>query len=219
MVLAGRYLSSEPQSKIITVPNILTSLRIVATPVIVSLILHHELASAAALTVVAGLTDAADGYIARRFPSQQSVMGSYLDPFADKLFVSLLAMALTYKDLLPFSLLALFLTRDILIMIGASYVRYVSLRPPRSLFSLIAPKEKIIEIKPLGSSKLNTGLQITAVVFSLLAPLLELQGNFALPVVWLLAGGTTIYSGIGYARIFPRFYQEALQISTSKSEQ
>lgn len=56
-VFRARSLSSKPQSKIITIPNILTSLRIAATPLIVSLILHHELASAATLTVVAGLTD------------------------------------------------------------------------------------------------------------------------------------------------------------------
>ncbi|VDL60519.1 unnamed protein product [Hymenolepis diminuta] len=205
----NRRLSSQPQHKIITIPNILTSLRIAATPVIVSLILQSDLTSAAALTITAGLTDVADGYIARRFPSQQSVAGSYLDPLADKLFVSLLAIALAYTDLLP----------DALLMIGASYVRYLSLRQPRSLLRLMAPKERIIEMKPITSSKLNTTVQITAVVSSLLAPIFGLQENVILPALWFLAGGTTLYSGFGYARVFPDVYKEALQISASKLKQ
>ncbi|VUZ54724.1 unnamed protein product, partial [Hymenolepis diminuta] len=215
----NRRLSSQPQHKIITIPNILTSLRIAATPVIVSLILQSDLTSAAALTITAGLTDVADGYIARRFPSQQSVAGSYLDPLADKLFVSLLAIALAYTDLLPASLLLLFLSRDALLMIGASYVRYLSLRQPRSLLRLMAPKERIIEMKPITSSKLNTTVQITAVVSSLLAPIFGLQENVILPALWFLAGGTTLYSGFGYARVFPDVYKEALQISASKLKQ
>ncbi|KAM3179008.1 hypothetical protein ACTXT7_001407 [Hymenolepis weldensis] len=208
-IFNNRWFSSQPQHRIITIPNILTSLRIAATPVIVSLILQSDLTSAAVLTIAAGFTDVADGYIARRFPSQQSVAGSYLDPLADKLFVSLLAMALAYTDLLP----------DALLMIGASYVRYLSLRQPRSFLSLMAPKERIIEMKPIISSKLNTAVQITAVVSSLLAPVFGLQENFILPALWFFAGGTTLYSGFGYARIFPTVYKEALQLSASKLKQ
>nr|CDS33234.1 Cardiolipin synthase [Hymenolepis microstoma] len=226
----GRWSSSRPQHKIITIPNILTSLRIAATPVIVSLILQSDLTSAAVLTVAAGLTDVADGYIARSFPNQRSVAGSYLDPLADKLFVSLLAISLAYTDLLPSkliifrvttflaSLLILFLSRDVLILIGASYVRYLSLQQPRSLLSLVAPKERVIEMKPINSSKLNTAVQITTVVSSLLAPVFGLQNNFILPVLWLSAGLTTLYSGFGYARIFPSVLKEAQQVSTSKSK-
>ncbi|VDO05506.1 unnamed protein product [Rodentolepis nana] len=198
-----RWSSSQPQNKIITIPNILTSLRIASTPVIVSLILQNDLTSAAVLTVAAGLTDVADGYIARSFPNQQSIVGSYLDPLADKLFVSLLAVSLAYTDLFPTSLLFLFLSRDALILIGAS---------------LVIPKEKVIEMKPINSSKLNTAVQISTVVSSLLVPVFGLQNSVILPVLWLSAGLTTLYSGFGYARIFPSVLKEAQQVSISKSK-
>ncbi|KAL5960781.1 Cardiolipin synthase CMP-forming [Taenia solium] len=186
------HFSSKPQANNVTIPNILTSLRIGSIPLIVSLIIKQDLLSAATLAAVIGLTDAADGYIARRFPSQQSVVGSYLDPLADKLFISSLSVALAYSNLLP-GLVTLFLVRDALLLVGASYVRFVSLGQP-----------------------LNTGVQITTVFSSLMAPFLNLQDNPVLPALWLTAASTTIYSGFGYAQSFPRFLDEALRISASK---
>uniref|UniRef100_A0A915EWR8 cardiolipin synthase (CMP-forming) n=1 Tax=Echinococcus canadensis TaxID=519352 RepID=A0A915EWR8_9CEST len=192
----GNNSSSKPQSRIVTIPNILTSLRIGATPSIFFLILRQDLSSAAILAAVIGLTDAADGYIARRFPSQQSVTGSYLDPLADKLFISLLSVAMAYTNLFPVSLVALFLMRDALLLAGASYLRFVSLGHPW-----------------------NTTVQITAVFSSLMAPVLGLQDSLALPALWLTAASTTIYSGFGYAQSFPSFFQEALRISASKKRE
>ncbi|KAL5107913.1 putative cardiolipin synthase CMP-forming [Taenia crassiceps] len=155
-----KYFSSKPRAKIITIPNILTSIRIGATPLIVSLTIKQDFLSAAILAAVIGLTDAADGYIARRFPSQQSVAGSYLDPLADKLFISSLSLASAYSDLLPGSFAVLI-----------------------TLHSLL-PKEEVIEMKPISSSKLNTAVQITAVFSSLVAPLLDLQDSPALSALW-----------------------------------
>ncbi|VDD74253.1 unnamed protein product [Mesocestoides corti] len=204
----------------------MTALRIAATPVIVSLIIRQDLLLAAGLTVLAGISDVADGYIARRFPSQKSVLGSYLDPVADKLFVSLLGASLAYTGLFPgsictvniclVSLFALFLTRDVLLLAGASYVRFISLRPPRSLGSVVYPKEPVIEMKPTACSKLNTAVQITTVLSSLMAPTLDLSNCTAIQAMWLLAACTTMYSGADYARRFSAVYNEALRMSSSK---
>ncbi|VDK30186.1 unnamed protein product [Dibothriocephalus latus] len=149
-----RY-SSCGRPRILTIPNALTTLRIVCTPGIVYLIIQSDLTYAAAITVIAGLTDVADGYIARRFPSQQSLLGSYIDPLADKIFVSFLSFALAYADLMPLSLFLLFMSRDLLLMLGASYLRFISQRRPRQLSRFFDPHVPVIEMKPINSSKVR----------------------------------------------------------------
>ncbi|VDM32225.1 unnamed protein product [Hydatigera taeniaeformis] len=202
------HISSSPRGKVITVPNILTSLRIGVTPLIVSLIIKQDLLSATILTAAIGLTDAADGYIARHFPSQQSIAGSYLDPLADKFFISLISLAMAYSELLPISLVSLFLIRDALLLVGASYLRFISLGRPRSPLGLIFPKEAAIEMKPTKSSKVCRVTSCTSC--SMVSQILILN------VFRLIAAGTTIYSGFGYAKSFPKFLHEALNISASK---
>lgn len=67
-----------------TIPNVLTMVRLVSTGPLAWLIVTGEYKAACGVFVVSGALDWADGFIARRWPSQASVLGSFLDPVADK---------------------------------------------------------------------------------------------------------------------------------------
>ena len=73
-----------------------------------------------------------DGWIARKFPGQQSAIGSFLDPLADKILMTTLYLSLTYVNLMPTPLTALVVSRDVLLICGGFYMRYMSIIPPVS---------------------------------------------------------------------------------------
>jgi hypothetical protein len=89
-----------PHENIYTIPNLLTFSRLVAAPVIGYLVLHDQHAWAVGLFVYAGLTDLVDGYIARRW-NQQTVVGTVIDPMADKTLMTILTVCLAVKGALP----------------------------------------------------------------------------------------------------------------------
>ncbi|KAK8383541.1 hypothetical protein O3P69_015774 [Scylla paramamosain] len=123
-----------------TVPNLLCVSRIALSPYLCYLVLVADHQWALGLFLMAGATDMLDGWIARTFPSQASNLGSFLDPLADKVLVAMLFLSLTYMDLIPLPLTGLIIYRDVLIVGGASYVRYKSLPPPRKIdIMVVAP--------------------------------------------------------------------------------
>ena len=87
-----------------TLPNILTYTRLVAAPVIGYLVLHEQHGWAVVLFLYAGITDLVDGWIARRW-NLQTVVGSVVDPMADKILMTVLVGCLAAKGLLPCKLL------------------------------------------------------------------------------------------------------------------
>lgn len=90
-----------PQKEnIYTIPNILTFSRIIASPFIGYAILHDQHALALGLFAYAGVSDALDGWIARRW-KLQTVVGTVIDPMADKMLMTVLVVALGMKGLLP----------------------------------------------------------------------------------------------------------------------
>jgi cardiolipin synthase len=89
-----------PHENIYTIPNLLTFSRLVAAPVIGYLVLHDQHAWAVGLFAYAGLTDLVDGYIARRW-NQQTVVGTVIDPMADKTLMTILTVCLAVKGALP----------------------------------------------------------------------------------------------------------------------
>ena len=90
----------EKHENIYTIPNILTFTRLVATPVIAYLILHHQPYLATGLLLYAGLTDLIDGWIARRW-NLKSVVGTIIDPMADKFLMISLTGSLAWTGQLP----------------------------------------------------------------------------------------------------------------------
>lgn len=138
-----------------TLPNLITIARLVMVPVIVVLILHGLWATAFAVFVVAGISDAADGIIARRY-GLRSELGAYLDPLADKALLVSIYVTLSVVGVLPPWLTVTVVSRDVMI-VAAILVSRLMDRP--------------VEIKPLFVSKLNTAAQISfaALVLGLMA--------------------------------------------------
>jgi cardiolipin synthase len=134
-----------------TIPNLLTILRILLTPVLVILLLDQRLNQALLVFIAAGITDGLDGLIARLY-RQKSRLGSFLDPMADKLLLASTYVILGYQGLVPKWLTVIVLSRDVLIVLG--------------IFILFIQNHEV-EIKPALASKLTTVAQIVTVVVAM----------------------------------------------------
>lgn len=117
--------SGKPRGdRVLTVPNALTLLRILAIPVVLMLLLEGEDAAAATVFLLAALTDFLDGRLARRRGGAgSSHLGTVLDPLADKLMLSSVAVVLAVRGLLPGSLVAILVGRDVLTLLGSAVFR------------------------------------------------------------------------------------------------
>jgi cardiolipin synthase (CMP-forming) len=113
---------SGPEGRILTLPNALTCARLLAVPVVLALLVAGSEAWAAALFVAAALTDFLDGRLARR-RGGASRLGALLDPLADRLMISGVAVVLAVKGLLPAILVALLVGRDALALVGGILLR------------------------------------------------------------------------------------------------
>ncbi|KAK8383542.1 hypothetical protein O3P69_015774 [Scylla paramamosain] len=185
-----------------TVPNLLCVSRIALSPYLCYLVLVADHQWALGLFLMAGATDMLDGWIARTFPSQASNLGSFLDPLADKVLVAMLFLSLTYMDLIPLPLTGLIIYRDVLIVGGASYVRYKSLPPPRTLFRYFDASHATARLAPTAISKFNTAVQLSLITAALAAPIFALTDHVAFKALWWLTAATTLSSGLSY--IFSR---------------
>ncbi|XP_076100307.1 cardiolipin synthase (CMP-forming)-like [Mytilus galloprovincialis] len=187
------------KEQIINIPNVLTMSRIVATPFLGYLVVQEAYTPAFCVFVVAGMTDVLDGYIARNF-NQMTVLGSALDPLADKLLVSVLTVTLTMSSLMPVPLAVVILGRDVLLILASLYFRYISLPPPKTFSRYCDVTNATVKLHPSNISKLNTFLQLTLIASSLAAPVFGFVDHIALQTLWYLTGTTTIASGVGYYR-------------------
>jgi cardiolipin synthase len=181
-----------------TIPNVLSLSRVLLSPVIGYQVLHESYLTAFGLLTVAAISDVVDGQIARRYPSQSSMLGSVLDPLADKCLVSILFITLTLQGLIPWSLTALILSRD-LVLIGASfYLRYSTLPPPRTWARYWDIQRSTLQVTPTSLSKLNTLLQLMTVGLSLGAALVDASYHPLLQILWLMTAVSTVTSGASY---------------------
>jgi cardiolipin synthase (CMP-forming) len=140
-------------SRVFTVPNQLTFLRLGFLPFFIISIHYRRYDLALGILILAGLTDALDGLLARSL-NQKTALGAYLDPIADKLLLSSSFIILAFKQKLAWWLTILVLSRDILILIVAVVILLISgYRPfPPSIYG-----------------KLTTGIQILLVFFVVLS--------------------------------------------------
>jgi cardiolipin synthase len=182
------------------IPNFLTSLRLLCSPLLVWLIVRARFSEALLVVGFAAITDWLDGYTARRF-QVSGKSGLVLDPLADKVMLVTLFCALIYAGLIPLWFFVLALLRDLVIVAGALLVR---------LF------RNVRKFTPTVTGKVSTFFQIT---YALLALLLA---AYAVPIIlWLertalvLAALFTIASGIGYVRMGLRMAAEPPQKSDS----
>ena len=135
------------KGRIWTVPNQITLLRLGFLPIILILISYEHYRWAFFALVIAGLSDGIDGLIARRF-NQDSALGAYLDPIADKLLLSSSFLILAFKQQLAWWLTILVLSRDVLILIVAVVIILSSgYRPfPPSIYGKLTTAFQIILI-------------------------------------------------------------------------
>src|SRR5215470_5112717 len=121
--------------RIWTVPNQITLLRLGFLPFFLILISYEHYPWALLVLIVAGVSDAADGLLARKL-NQRSALGAYLDPLADKLLLSSSFLILAFKQRLAWWLTILVLSRDVLILVVAAVIILISgYRPfPPSLY-------------------------------------------------------------------------------------
>lgn len=107
------------QINMLNIPNLLTLLRIVLVPVLAWLLLQHAYAAALAVFLAAGISDALDGFLARRW-NQFTPLGAMLDPIADKLLTLTCVGLLAWQGLLPLWLALALVVRDLVIVAGAA---------------------------------------------------------------------------------------------------
>ncbi|KAF5547288.1 CDP-diacylglycerol-glycerol-3-phosphate 3-phosphatidyltransferase [Fusarium phyllophilum] len=182
---------------IYTLPNILTFTRLVAAPVIGYLVLHDQHAWAVGLFAYAGVTDLLDGWIARRWDSK-TVVGTVIDPMADKTLMTILTICLAAKGALPIWCAGIILGRDVGLAISAIYYRWISLPPPKTFARYWDFSLPSAEVRPTTISKYNTFLQLALVGVTTAAPLLSTDLSSALTVMQYVVAATTIWSGASY---------------------
>jgi cardiolipin synthase len=150
-----------------TIPNLITVLRLILVPLVILAISDGRWLTAFLLFVVAGLSDAADGAIARRF-NMRTEFGAYLDPLADKALLVSIYIAMSIVEALPRWLAITVVSRDLMIVAAIILSRLMD-RP--------------MEIRPLLVSKVNTAVQI-----AFAAGILAVKA-FSLEAGWLVTGG------------------------------
>jgi len=109
------------KSKILTVPNELTFLRLAFLPLFIIAIKYEHFALALGILVLAGVSDGLDGWLARGL-NQRTPLGAYLDPVADKLLLSSSYLILALKDKIAWWLAILVLGRDVLILVACAAI-------------------------------------------------------------------------------------------------
>ncbi len=161
--------------------NWLTILRILLIPVFVSLMVYRRIGWALGIFLLAGLTDALDGYVARTH-GRKTRLGAFLDPMADKLLLTASFVTLTYRGLLPFWITAVVLSRDLLLMLGAVLVHMSG--------GQVTPS-------PTSLGKATTALQMATVLAAIVAAYSPAMRPVRVGFIWA-AAVLTLASGAQY---------------------
>lgn len=206
-----RLLCTGPRLKddLLTPANMVSLARVFSSPIVAHFILQEQWAPALGLLAVAGASDWLDGHLARRH-NDASVLGSYLDPFADKVLIGCVVGALMYKSLFPLWLGALIVGRDTALVGVSFYMRFRQLGwkwPGAEAFFKSRPGgasgvPTAARVEPLMVSKVNTVLQLLTVASCLTSPAVGYPGADVISGLALLTGATTAWSGVAYGRLF-----------------
>ncbi len=162
--------------------NLITLGRLLSVPVSVWLILANEFAAAFWLFLLAGVSDAVDGFIAKRF-NMRTRIGALLDPVADKTLLVSIYVTLGVAGQLPNWLVILVVSRDLMIVGGF-------------LIGQLLAEQK--NWQPLFVSKANTALQIVLVVLTLARLGFSFDDHGAGGGLILVVAATTVLSGGAY---------------------
>jgi len=188
-------------ARLINIANGLTAVRVLLVPYFAFLLISGRGKAALLVFAVCGLTDALDGLLARRL-KQRTLVGTLLDPIADKLLMATAFIVLAYVHIVPLRLAVMVISRDLFILVGSI------------LYLLLLDAS---DIRATRLSKANTAVQILTVIYFLAIAAFPAEakalgtGMRTLPdrvVTWICAT-TTIVSGLQYMYIGLRKLSDA----------
>jgi cardiolipin synthase len=165
----------------INVPNALTLLRVLLTPLFAILLIKRLFSHALLVFAIAALSDGVDGLIARLF-RQRTTLGAFLDPAADKLLLVTAFVTLAIQGLVPSWLAVIVISRDVVILFGVALVTITG---------------RTLEPTPSILSKITTVAQVASVMSVLLGYQALVIGQVKGVLFWFTAGMTMI-SGLQY---------------------
>ncbi|MFZ5569722.1 MAG: CDP-alcohol phosphatidyltransferase family protein [Thermodesulfobacteriota bacterium] len=170
----------------VTIPNIITLIRLLLIPVFIITMQNHGFTWALSLFAVAAISDALDGFLARML-NQRTSIGAMIDPIADKLLVVSAFTCLSIMGITPSWLTVIVISRDVVILLGYGVLRASDVR---------------IAVKPSIISKCNTCLQF----FTISGELFRQVRPAFIPEIctdWLYGGTAllTVVSGFHYIYI------------------
>jgi len=181
---------SQVSSKIITIPNLLTFLRMALIPLFAILLVYNREGLALLIFTIAGITDGIDGLIARRM-KQESELGTIMDPIADKLLMTTAFVMLTLPSVMgtarhlpvPFWVTAAVIGRDVLIITVAAAITIMT---------------GFRGFKPSWLGKVSTFVQVIGVLLVLIAAVWPVDNGLFLPATYFIVAAVAIASGIHY---------------------
>jgi cardiolipin synthase len=165
----------------LTIPNLITLARILLTPLFIILLIQGRYHKALIVFLLAGLSDLADGLVARVW-HQKSPLGAYLDPLADKLLMSSSFVTLSISHVIPSWLTVVVISRDVTLALGVALFRLADLP---------------LMIAPTWLGKWTTTLQISTIMLALLGKIWPLPPILITGLFWL-TGLLTALSGVHY---------------------
>ena len=170
--------------QILTAPNQLTLLRMIFLPFIVINVVKHDFKWSLALFILAGMSDGLDGLLARTL-HQQTLLGQYLDPIADKLLMSTMFLVLSIERMIPWKYTVVVFSRDVSILLISGV-----------LFMIAGLRD----FRPSIFGKANTFAQVAAIFFVLLLLVEPVRWVWILRTIFLRATFIfTIISAVHYA--------------------
>lgn len=181
---------SRPSANVLTIPNILTFLRMALIPVFAILLSYNREGWALIVFTIAGISDGIDGFLARRF-GQESELGTVIDPIADKLLMTTAFVMLTLSSVVgtprhlpvPFGVTATVIGRDVLIVTVAAAITMVT---------------GFRGFRPSWLGKASTFVQVIGVMLILIAAVFPELRGFYLPTVYTTVVAFAVFSGVHY---------------------
>jgi len=167
-------------------PNILSALRLIAAIIAGWLILHDWDYAALSVFIFAGISDALDGFLAKRF-GLMSRFGAWLDPAADKLLMLITLVTLTMMGAVPLWLTVLVIGRDAAIVLGLFLARLLD-----------AP----LQVKPLAVGKAGTVLQVVYIALVLLLRSLDMTMPRLVFTGEVAVAGLAVWSLVAYGHLW-----------------
>ena len=171
-----------------TLPNLITIARLILVPLVIVMIVNARWEEAFFLFVAAGVSDAIDGFIAKRF-DMKSELGAYLDPLADKALIVSIYITLAIIGIIPVWLVIVVVSRDLMI-VAAVILSWLMAKP--------------VTIAPIVVSKLNTAAQLVFAALVLGSKSFGVDASPIMPAAQVTVAALTLASMGAYLALWLR---------------